>query len=69
MDKKCKIVLCGEDGVTEHAQGIVDADRFTSIQLLERNKNVYMYKRWTIENGIFTMFFNECRPPVLITEF
>lgn len=28
MDKKCKIVLRGEDGMTEHAQAIVDLDRF-----------------------------------------
>jgi len=37
MTKKFKIVLRGEDGMTEHAQGLVDVEKYADTTILERN--------------------------------
>jgi len=66
---KTKIVLRGEDGMTEHAQGMIEAGKFSNIKLVERNGCVYSFTTFRMEKGILTMFFDMCNTPVHIDEF
>lgn len=69
MIKQAKIVLRGEDGSTEHAQGMVNADNYADITLVERNRHTYVFRTFKIEKGVLVMFFDEVNVPVVITEF
>lgn len=69
MTMKAKIILYADDGVTEHAQGIVNADKYTGLKLVERNKHVYAYDTFRFEDGMLVMLFTETNIPAYISEF
>lgn len=66
-NKKIKIVLRGLGG-EEHAQGMVDAEKYADAQLIERNKRIYIYQNFKIENGVMVGFYNETNQAVVMTE-
>lgn len=68
---KTKVVLLGEDGVTQHGSGFVDSDKIADTHLIERNGRTYAYhpNPQLREGGHTLAFFRECGPAVLITEF
>lgn len=67
--QKIKLVLRGEDGSTEHAQGIVDGDKYSSATLVERNDRIYVFRTSRFEGGMIVGLFDEVAQPIHITEF
>lgn len=71
---KLKIILQGEDGVTNHttARITIDPSKNDTIadkRLLRWNGKIYCFVRSCLEGAEFVAFFNECDEPYDITEF
>ena len=61
-----KIELYDETGKILHAKGEVEYDKIADVQLIERNRHVYIYQN---TGRVGVGIFHETKVPYLITEF